>query len=79
MPPSIDGTKMSLPQLTPDALASLRVVEMGQPEGQGIAREPIAKADVLIENFRPGTMEGCEARGQVSHPALSVIQTLQIQ
>ena len=109
---------MSLPQLTPDALADLRVVEMGQliagpfagktlgefgadvikieapgsgdplrnwrliqdgtsvwwqvqsrnkrsialdlrnPEGQGIARELIAKADVLIENFRPGTMEG---------------------
>ena len=109
---------MSLPQLSPDALAGLRVVEMGQliagpfagktlgefgadvikieapgsgdplrnwrliqdgtsvwwqvqsrnkrsialdlrnPEGQGIARELIAKADVLIENFRPGTMEG---------------------
>ena len=30
MPPSIDGTAMSLPQLTPDALAGLRVVEMGQ-------------------------------------------------
>ena len=109
---------MSIPQLTPGALAGLRVVEMGQliagpfagktlgefgadvikieapgtgdplrnwrliqdgtsvwwqvqsrnkrsialdlrnPEGQGIARELIAKADVLIENFRPGTMEG---------------------
>ena len=109
---------MSIPQLTPNALAGLRVVEMGQliagpfagktlgdfgadvikieapgtgdplrnwrliqdgtsvwwqvqsrnkrsialdlrnPEGQGIARELIAKADVLIENFRPGTMEG---------------------
>jgi len=108
---------MSIPQLTPSALAGLRVVEMGQliagpfcgkllgefgadvvkieppgsgdplrnwrlikdgtsvwwqvqsrnkrsialdlrnPEGQGIARELIAKADVLIENFRPGTME----------------------
>ena len=109
---------MSIPPLTPSALAGLRVVEMGQliagpfagktlgdfgadvikieapgagdplrnwrliqdgtsvwwqvqsrnkrsialdlrnPEGQGIARELIAKADVLIENFRPGTMEG---------------------
>ena len=109
---------MGLPQLTPGALAGLRVVEMGQliagpfagktlgdfgadvikieapgtgdplrnwrliqdgtsvwwqvqsrnkrsialdlrnPEGQRIARELIAKADVLIENFRPGTMEG---------------------
>ena len=108
---------MGLPQLTPGALAGLRVVEMGQliagpfagktlgdfgadvikieapgtgdplrnwrliqdgtsvwwqvqsrnkrsialdlrnPEGQRIARELIAKADVLIENFRPGTME----------------------
>ncbi len=108
---------MSIPQLTPGALAGLRVVEMGQliagpfagktlgdfgadvikieppgtgdplrnwrliqdgtsvwwqvqsrnkrsialdlrnPEGQRIARELIAKADVLIENFRPGTME----------------------
>ena len=108
---------MTQPQLTPGALAGLRVVEMGQliagpfagktlgdfgadvikieapgagdplrnwrliqdgtsvwwqvqsrnkrsialdlrnAEGQGIARELIAKADVLIENFRPGTME----------------------
>ena len=108
---------MSIPQLTPGALAGLRVVEMGQliagpfagktlgdfgadvikieapgtgdplrnwrmiqdgtsvwwqvqsrnkrsialdlrnPEGQKIARELIAKADVLIENFRPGMME----------------------
>ncbi len=109
---------MSIPQLTPGALAGLRVVEMGQliagpfagktlgdfgadvikieapgagdplrnwrliqdgtsvwwqvqsrnkrsialdlrnPEGQRIARELIARADALIENFRPGTMEG---------------------
>ena len=108
---------MSIPQLTPGALAGLRVVEMGQliagpfagktlgdfgadvikieapgsgdplrnwrmiqdgtsvwwqvqsrnkrsialdlrnPEGQKIARELIAKADVLIENFRPGMVE----------------------
>ena len=108
---------MGIPQLTPGALAGLRVVEMGQliagpfagktlgdfgadvikieapgagdplrnwrliqdgtsvwwqvqsrnkrsialdlrnVEGQRIARELIAKADVLIENFRPGTME----------------------
>ena len=108
---------MSMPQLTPGALAGLRVVEMGQliagpfagktlgdfgadvikieapgsgdplrnwrmiqdgtsvwwqvqsrnkrsialdlrsPEGQKIARELIAQADVLIENFRPGMME----------------------
>jgi formyl-CoA transferase len=28
------------------------------PEGQALARELIAGADVLIENFRPGTLEG---------------------
>ena len=108
---------MGIAQLTPGALAGLRVVEMGQliagpfvgktlgdfgaevikieppgtgdplrnwrliqdgtsvwwqvqsrnkrsialdlrtPDGQGIARALIGKADVLIENFRPGTME----------------------
>jgi len=109
---------MHAPDLTPDALAGLRVVEMGQliagpfaaktlgdfgaeivkieppaggdplrgwrllqegtsvwwqvqsrnkrslaldlrrPEGQAIARRLVARADVLIENFRPGTLEG---------------------
>ena len=28
-----------------------------EPEGQDIARQLIAKADVLIENFKPGTLE----------------------
>jgi crotonobetainyl-CoA:carnitine CoA-transferase CaiB-like acyl-CoA transferase len=32
--------------------ANLRV-----PEGQGLARKLIATADILIENFRPGTLE----------------------
>ena len=31
---------------------------MRSQEGQGIARKLIAGADVLIENFRPGTLEG---------------------
>ncbi|WP_310628643.1 CaiB/BaiF CoA-transferase family protein [Limnohabitans sp.] len=33
-------------------------VDLRNPEGQAIARQLIAQADVLIENFRPGTMEG---------------------
>ena len=33
-------------------------LDLRDPEGQAIARDLIAKADVLIENFRPGTMEG---------------------
>ena len=32
-------------------------LDLRHPEGQGIARQLIGKADVLIENFRPGTLE----------------------
>jgi formyl-CoA transferase len=32
-------------------------LDLRRPEGQAIARRLIAKADILIENFRPGTME----------------------
>ena len=32
-------------------------LDLRQPEGQEIARTLIAKADVVIENFRPGAME----------------------
>jgi formyl-CoA transferase len=32
-------------------------LDLRQPSGQEIARQLIAKSDVLIENFRPGTLE----------------------
>ena len=32
-------------------------LDLASPEGQGVARRLAARADVLIENFRPGTME----------------------
>ena len=33
-------------------------IDLRQPDGQALARQLIAEADVLIENFRPGTLEG---------------------
>ncbi len=33
-------------------------IDLRQSEGQQLARDLIAEADVLIENFRPGTLEG---------------------
>jgi formyl-CoA transferase len=33
-------------------------LDLRAPEGQDIARQLIAEADVLVENFRPGTLEG---------------------
>lgn len=32
-------------------------IDLRQPEGQELVRQLVADADVLIENFRPGTME----------------------
>jgi formyl-CoA transferase len=33
-------------------------IDLRQPEGQEIVRRMVAQTDVLIENFRPGTLEG---------------------
>ncbi|WP_110947193.1 CaiB/BaiF CoA transferase family protein [Pseudomonas bohemica] len=33
-------------------------LDLREPEGQDLVRKLIAEADVLVENFRPGTLEG---------------------
>ena len=33
-------------------------IDLRQPEGQALARELVDQADILVENFRPGTLEG---------------------
>ena len=52
-------------------------LDLREPEGQAIARRLIADADVLIENFRPGTLEawglGYEALAQVN-PGLVMLR-----
>ena len=52
--------------------ANLRV-----PEGQVLARKLIATADILIENFRPGTLEGWGLSPEVLHaenPGLIIVR-----
>lgn len=48
-------------------------VDLRKPEGQALARDLIARADVVIENFRPGAMEkwGMDyASLSAAHPGL---------
>jgi crotonobetainyl-CoA:carnitine CoA-transferase CaiB-like acyl-CoA transferase len=42
-------------------------VNLGHPEGQSILKRLVAGADVLIENFRPGTMERWNLGWEVLH------------
>jgi formyl-CoA transferase len=47
------------------------------PEGQDLARRLIARADILIENFRPGTLEGWNldpAALMAANPRLIVVR-----
>ena len=52
-------------------------LDLKQPEAQEIVRKLAAQADVLIENFRPGAMEGWGLGPQVlqaANPALIMLR-----
>ncbi|KAB2895877.1 MAG: CoA transferase [Burkholderiaceae bacterium] len=52
-------------------------LDLRAPEGQDIARRLIAEADVLIENFRPGTLEGWGMSPEALHalnPGLVILR-----
>ncbi|MEM8920639.1 MAG: CoA transferase, partial [Pseudomonadota bacterium] len=52
-------------------------VNLRLPQGQAIARRLIAEADILIENFRPGTLEKWEMspdRLQRDNPGLIIVR-----
>lgn len=44
-------------------LAGLKVLDLKTPEAQEIVRKLVLESDVLIENFRPGAMQGQPPRG----------------
>lgn len=51
--------------------------DLRRPEGQDLARRLIATADILIENFRPGTLEGWDlapADLMAGNPGLIVVR-----
>ena len=52
-------------------------LDLRQPEGQALARQLIAEADLLIENFRPGTLEGWDmapAQLHALNPGLVILR-----
>jgi formyl-CoA transferase len=52
-------------------------INLRKPEGQQLARRLIARADILIENFRPGTLEGWDLSPERLHqdnPGLIVVR-----
>ncbi len=51
--------------------------DLRRPEGQDLARRLIAGADIVVENFRPGTLEGWNLGPsdlRRDHPALIVVR-----
>lgn len=57
MPPLIPGTKRSVPYETVNRNKENVALDLRHAEGRDLFLKLCARADVLIENFRPGTME----------------------
>ena len=52
-------------------------LDLRQPQGQDLARQLLREADVLIENFRPGTLEGWGMSPEALHainPGLVILR-----
>lgn len=52
-------------------------LDLRRPAGQALARRLIATADILVENFRPGTLEGWDLGPETlraEHPGLIVVR-----
>lgn len=68
------GTPTERPDATLKWLSESRnkrsvTIDLLQPEGVALFLKLVAKSDVLIENFRPGTMEGWGLPWEVLHQA----------
>jgi len=51
-------TGMSLPWLSESRNKKSLTLDLRTPEGSDILKKLVAKSDVLVENFQPGTLEG---------------------
>src|SRR3546814_10866288 len=59
--------EMRISDWSSDVCSSDLTLDLRQPEGQEVVRKLAETADVLIENFRPGTLEGWGLGWDVLH------------
>jgi crotonobetainyl-CoA:carnitine CoA-transferase CaiB-like acyl-CoA transferase len=70
-------TGMSLPWLSESRNKKSLTLDLRTPEGSTILKELVAKSDVLVENFQPGTFEGWGLGWDVlkeANPALVMVR-----
>ena len=74
---TITETGMSLPWLSESRNKKSLTVDLRTPEGANLLKDLVAKSDVLVENFQPGTFErwglGWEVLKQ-ANPALVMVR-----